>query len=278
MLRFIQDLRWRWQRFKLRDAAYSQQFTTFMPVTVERLAAVKQMVNLQPYECLAAHYLQYSRDFCPRYDEYLPSVARGFVSPVSNVLEVACGAGTLTVLLARRFKSVAGLDISPHMIASARQACRSLPNVRLFHADFRSFELHERFDAAVCATDSLNYACDVPELTAVFSRVAAHVRPGGFFLFDVLGRQAMRAGSAYVLKWERNGVCIELLGEFDVQTLRDTTYVVFANGAERHVRTPFEPPEITAASSVAGFRVLDAFLDFRYYRAFYLLQRIEQVG
>ena len=79
-----------------------------------------------------------------------------------QVLEVACGSGRVLVALARAGCRITGVDVSPHMLALAREKLMAAgPDVaaraRLVQADMRSFELGEQFDMAFIAVKSFSY-------------------------------------------------------------------------------------------------------------------------
>ena len=68
------------------------------------------------------------------------------------------------------------------MLARARAR---VPRARLIEADMTDFDLGERFDAVICVFDTLNHLTDFERWCALFERVAAHLRTGGLFAFDV---------------------------------------------------------------------------------------------
>jgi SAM-dependent methyltransferase len=98
-----------------------------------------------------------------------------------TVLEIACGTGTLSGKLAASYE-VTGLDRSKPMLALARI---KLPHVRFYHQDMTNFRLAMRFDVIFCAFDSINHLLRFTDWERTFRRVAAHLNPGGLFLFDV---------------------------------------------------------------------------------------------
>jgi SAM-dependent methyltransferase len=108
--------------------------------------------------------------------------AWGLLGPDRAALDLGCGIGRLTHALSPLVAHVTGLDISPGMIARARERCAALSNVTLRVSAGR--------DLAECETGSLDLilAADVfpylvqagPDLVAAHVREAARVlRPGG---------------------------------------------------------------------------------------------------
>jgi SAM-dependent methyltransferase len=108
------------------------------------------------------------------------------VSRNGRVLDLCCGGGRFAGYLERAGYRVTGIDSSPELLV---QAAERAPDSRLVCADMSSFDLAERFDAAVCFYNSLNHAQDERELRLIFGCVARHVVPGGHFLFDLMSEE-----------------------------------------------------------------------------------------
>ena len=110
---------------------------------------------------------------------------------VVSVLDLGCGTGPLTERLVKSGYSVTGLDISTDMLAeaSARAGCRGAFFVR---GDMRKFALPEPVDAVVSTQDSVSHLTTPQALRGCFSCVAAALRPGGVFVFDVNTAYKMR--------------------------------------------------------------------------------------
>ncbi len=122
------------------------------------------------------------------------------VEPGASVLDVCCGTGQFTAQVRRRGYEVAGIDGSAEMIRYARQ---NAPGVEFTVADVRDFALERTFDAACCVYESLNHVPDIAGLAAALSRIRAHLKPGGPFLFD-LNRE-----EAYILYWNNSDSIVE---------------------------------------------------------------------
>lgn len=114
------------------------------------------------------------------------------VPPKGRILDVCCGTGYLAGLLTARGYRVTGIDVSPAMIAHARE---NLPAGEFRVCDAASFRSRARFDAAVSTFDSLNHILDQAGLDAAFGNTAAALKPGAPFVFDML------AESAYQTDW-----------------------------------------------------------------------------
>ena len=112
------------------------------------------------------------------------------------VLDLACGTGTVSRLLAARDYAMTGVDLSNGMldVARRRAAEAGLP-ITFYQQDAAELDLGAaRFDAVICLFDSLNYILEPERLQAAFARVCAHLHPGGTFIFDVNTEYALAEG------------------------------------------------------------------------------------
>jgi cyclopropane fatty-acyl-phospholipid synthase-like methyltransferase len=101
-------------------------------------------------------------------------------NPVS-LLEVACGTGGIIKSLAGRYQ-VAGLDVSPGMLAVARG---KLPVGTPLHlADMSRFELDARFDAVFCVYYGVNHLLSFSAWEGFFDCAYRHLNEGGVLAFD----------------------------------------------------------------------------------------------
>ena len=140
-----------------------------------------------PYERFAYAYDEMMSNVnYARWANYIESLFKAYKYQPRRILEVACGTGALTMLLAERGYEVWGIDRAEGMLAVAREKAKmSSFNVPLFQADMRNFDLQQKFDAVLCIYDSINYALDEAELESVFRSVSRHLTLHGLFIFDV---------------------------------------------------------------------------------------------
>ncbi|MCD8218717.1 MAG: class I SAM-dependent methyltransferase [Clostridiales bacterium] len=113
------------------------------------------------------------------------------------VLDLGCGTGVMTRLLADRGYDMIGVDVSAEMLAIARSyedialsdddKSDSGKQREIFYIqqDMRELELFGTVRAAVCLCDSLNYILEEEELRQVFSLVRRYLDPQGIFIFDM---------------------------------------------------------------------------------------------
>jgi SAM-dependent methyltransferase len=94
--------------------------------------------------------------------------------PVGSALEIGCGPGTWTPLLAERAAEVTALDLSAKMLEHAREALAGAP-VSFVQGDAAGFEPGRAYDL-VMSIRVLEY---VPEWRAIVRRFETLVAPGG---------------------------------------------------------------------------------------------------
>lgn len=103
----------------------------------------------------------------------------------NSILDLGCGTGTLTELLAKRGYDMIGIDNAPDMleIAIAKREESGLDILYLLQ-DMRDLELYGTVGAVVSVCDSLNYLLEEEEVIRTFRLVNNYLYPGGLFIFD----------------------------------------------------------------------------------------------
>lgn len=83
-------------------------------------------------------------------NHYHRFLLRHLPSPCTEALDVGCGTGSFSRLLAERAEQVLALDLSPQMIRLARERSQQFTNIEFVTADALTWELPaERFDCIV---------------------------------------------------------------------------------------------------------------------------------
>ena len=103
------------------------------------------------------------------------------------MLDLACGTGTLTCLLAKRGYEMIGVDSSQDMLAQAMEKALELPESSrpiFLCQEMEKLDLYGTVKAAVCSLDGINY---IPEenIGRVFDRLRLFIEPGGVLIFDI---------------------------------------------------------------------------------------------
>lgn len=103
----------------------------------------------------------------------------------NTVLDLGCGTGTLTELLARKGFDMIGVDNAEEMLRIAMEKReRSGLDILYLLQDMRELELYGTVGAVVSVCDSLNYLLEEEDIVQTFSRVNDYLYPQGIFVFD----------------------------------------------------------------------------------------------
>lgn len=130
-----------------------------------------------------------------RWIDYISRIAARYDCRPGTVLDLCCGSGNVSLLLAEDGCQVTGVDISPGMIECAKQKAAQQGIYVDFHVRSASeFRLNRKFDMVISLFDSLNYILESSELQQAFHRVSAHLEPGGLFIFDMNTELALAMG------------------------------------------------------------------------------------
>ena len=104
-----------------------------------------------------------------------------------DLIDLACGTGSMSVELAQRGFDIIGVDASEGMLCGAGQKFydRRLTPPLLVCQRLEELDLYGTADCAVCSLDSVNHLCEPERVKAFFKRLAYFVAPGGVFIFDI---------------------------------------------------------------------------------------------
>lgn len=99
------------------------------------------------------------------------------------LLDLGCGTGKMTRIMAEKGYDMIGVDNSLDMLDIARE--HSGENILYLLQDMQEFELYGTVRAVYCACDSLNYITSEEEILSVFQLVNNYLDPKGVFIFDM---------------------------------------------------------------------------------------------
>lgn len=122
------------------------------------------------------------KDWC----EYVAGMLKDYGINDGLVLDLGCGTGSLTELLAERGYDMIGVDSSEDMLQIAMdKRAESGNDILYLMQDMREFELYGTVRAVISICDCMNYILEQEELTQVFKLVNNYLDPGGIFVFDL---------------------------------------------------------------------------------------------
>jgi SAM-dependent methyltransferase len=120
------------------------------------------------------------------------------------VIDIGCGVGRLTRVLARRARWVVGVDVSAEMLARAAELNPGLDNVEWLHGDGRGLPGVADGSADACVSHVVFQHIPDPAITLGYVREMGRVlHPGGWAAFQVSTDPAIHRPRALAerLRW-----------------------------------------------------------------------------
>ena len=175
---------------------------------------------MEAYQNLALSYDRLTNDVDYRavVDFYFQILEQEKVKP-KTAADLACGTGSVSVLLAEKGLRVTGVDMSEDMLSIAYAKAQDLSQPPLFVCQqLQQLTLPRGVDLAVCALDSLDYITDPQDCAEAIRRTYKVLNPGGVFIFDVNTPEKLRNMDGQVFLDEDDDVYCVWRGEFDEKT------------------------------------------------------------
>jgi SAM-dependent methyltransferase len=140
------------------------------------------------FDAYSAYYdlLYQGKDYCGE-SKFIRDCLKGQGLPSGRLLELGCGTGKHAKQLAFLGYHIHGIDLSQGMIEAARLRPSSIgdgASCSFDYGDARSIRLGIGFDAVISLFHVVSYQTTKTDLLAIFATAAAHLEPGGVFLFD----------------------------------------------------------------------------------------------
>lgn len=221
---------------------------------------------MSAYEALAARYDAFTRDIpYAAFADFYESCFRAHGGETHTLLDLCCGTGTLTCLLAARGYEMIGADGSADMLMQAQAKAAALPAgcvpPLLLCQTAQTLDLYGTVDAALCSLDGVNYL--PPEtLPEALRRLHLFVRPGGLLIFDIRTPASFAALDGGVFVDETDDALCLWRADFDAaaQTMRygldlfERRGALWSRASEEHVEYAHTPETLAALLAQAGFR------------------------
>ena len=226
---------------------------------------------MDAYHALAASYdrLTNDVDYEATVEFYMQILEREGLKP-RTVLDLACGTGSVTKILAEMGFSVTGVDMSEEMLTEAFVKVQDLPNPpRFICQKLQKLYVPRGVDLAVCALDSLDYITNPDDCAEAIRRTYKALNPGGIFIFDVNTPEKLRAMDDQIFLDEDDDVYCVWRGEFDEDT-NICTYAmdlfqrsgdVWQRSYEEHCEYAYSQQQLMTYLKAAGFTRIEVYGD-----------------
>ena len=229
---------------------------------------------MNAYENLAVSYdrLTNDVDYNATVDFYYDILKQEGLNPRTCV-DLACGTGSVTEILAKKGLQVIGIDMSEDMLAVASQKTADLYAAPWFLCQkLQELRLPKAVDLAVCALDSMDYITDPEDCRKAIHRVYKYLNPGGIFIFDVNTPEKLRAMDGQVFLDEDDDVYCVWRGEFDEKTnicsygmdLFQRHGETWVRSFEEHCEYAYSAEQLISYLKEAGFTHIRVYGDRRF--------------
>jgi SAM-dependent methyltransferase len=205
----------------------------------------------------------FAGDIAARYDESTAGMpvepVVDFLEPLAHggALELAIGTGRIAVPLAARGVRVAGIDLSPDMVAQLHAKTDEIP---VAIGDMSATRVEGTFSVVYVVFNSINNVTTQDGQVATFANAAAHLEPGGCFVVEV-GVPNTRPLEVFDLSDTHVGV-----DELDFATQRLVSHhFSLVDGAWQRISMPFRsvsPAELDLMARLAGLRLRERWADW----------------
>lgn len=229
---------------------------------------------MSSYQALARSYDALTTDVGYRKRAaYLDRLFRGHPLPVHTVLDLACGTGTLTCLLAEMGYEMIGVDASEDMLAQAQQKAFDVKGEQpiFLHQSMPRLDLYGTVEAAVSCLDSINYLTELRDLKRTMDRLRLFIAPGGLLVFDVNSQAKMEALDGQVFLDETEDVYCVWRASYSRRS-RIMTYGMdlfqrqgglWKRSAEEHRERAWTVEELESVLTEAGFGSIRLYGDLK---------------
>jgi SAM-dependent methyltransferase len=205
----------------------------------------------------------FAGEIAARYDAATANMAVDpvvdFLEPLAGggALELAIGTGRIAVPLAARGARVAGIDLSPDMVAQLQAKTNEIPVVV---GDMCTTRVDGAFSLVYIVFNSINNLTSQDAQVAAFQNAAAHLEPRGCFVVEV-GIPNRQALEVFDLSDAHVGV-----DELDFGTQRLVSHhFSLVDGEWRRISMPFRsasPAELDLMARIAGLELRERWADW----------------
>jgi 2-polyprenyl-3-methyl-5-hydroxy-6-metoxy-1,4-benzoquinol methylase len=179
------------------------------------------------------------------------------IQPGTRVLDVGCGVGRWSSMLAQRGAHVTGMDLSPTMIDEAKRRAEANgvgDKCRFLVQDLARLDAGEQFDVVIGVT-VLQHILDPAALHEAVQRMAAHLRPHGrMVLLEAAPARIAKHCDTTVFRARHRGTYLDLFAEcgLKLRALTGVDPAPFKTWLLPHIRKLPRPLSLLSIAAVTG--------------------------
>ena len=205
------------------------------------------------------------------WEKYLKSLLYEYGVREGLVLELGCGTGNMTEILAQSGYDMIGVDNAEEMLEIViEKRMKSGLDILYLQQDMREFELYGTVKAIVSVCDSVNYILEEEELEEVFRLVNNYLDPGGVFIFDfntvykyreILGDQTIaenREECSFI--WDNYYYEEERINEYELSLfIREGDSELYRKYQETHFQKAYDLETMKRLITQSGLEYITAY-------------------
>ena len=205
------------------------------------------------------------------WSEYLISLLKEYSVNDGLVLDLGCGTGNMTELLAQAGYDMIGVDNAEEMLEIAMEKReKSGQDILYLLQDMREFELYGTVKAIVSICDSVNYVTEEEDLLEVFKLANNYLDPKGVFIFDfntvykyseILGNQTIaedREDCSFI--WDNYYYEEEQINEYELSLfIKETDSDLYRKYQETHFQKAYDLETMKRLVEQSGLEYVTAY-------------------
>lgn len=234
----------------------------FVPPATRKEIFMSAYVSLAPLYDKLTSDVQYSE-----FADFYESVFKSHGKAVKTLLDVGCGTGSVTEIMAQRGYEMIAADSSADMLCVAREKCSAIPDITppLFLCQsMTELDLYGTVDAAISCLDAVNYL--EPEgLPELFHLLHLFIEPDGILVFDINSPERLRSLDGFTsVDEDEDSLCLwradfdedenALFYGMDIFTRRGR---LWQRSFEEHVEYAHNPTQLQKLLQDAGFTKIE---------------------
>ena len=203
--------------------------------------------------------------------EYLVDLLKEYGIDDGLVLDLGCGTGNMTEILASAGYDMIGVDNAEEMLEIAMEKReKSGHDILYLLQDMREFELYGTVKAIVSICDSINYITEEEELLEVFRLANNYLDPKGIIIFDfntvykyreVLGNQTIaedREECSFI--WDNYYYEDEQINEYELSLfIKEQDSDLYRKYQEMHYQKAYDLATMKEAVEQSGLEYITAY-------------------
>lgn len=203
--------------------------------------------------------------------EYLIELLKEYQVEDGLMLDLGCGTGNMTEILAASGYDMIGIDNAEEMLDIAMEKrAKSGHDILYLLQDMREFELYGTVKAIVSICDSINYITEEEDLLEVFRLANNYLDPRGVFIFDfntvykyqeILGNQTIaedREDCSFI--WDNYYYEDEQINEYELSLfIKEKDSDLYRKYQETHFQKAYDLETIKRLIEQSGLEYITAY-------------------